>query len=96
MIEHRSIVAGTVRFNRSPTSHSYFSKRLRLHYLDWGNEGAPSLIMIHGNRDHCHNWDWMADRLADRYHIVAPDLAATATRSGASAPPMPSLSSSTT
>jgi pimeloyl-ACP methyl ester carboxylesterase len=63
-----------VSFKRSPTSHSYFSKRLRLHYLDWGNEVAPALIMIHGNRDHCHNWDWMADRLADRYHIVAPDL----------------------
>ena len=63
-----------VTFDRSPTSHSYFSKRLRLHYLDWGNEGASPLIMIHGNRDHCHNWDWMADRLADRYHILAPDL----------------------
>ncbi|HEY3942025.1 MAG TPA: alpha/beta hydrolase [Acidimicrobiales bacterium] len=61
-------------FTRSPTSHSYFSKRLRLHYLDWGNDGAPPLIMIHGNRDHGHNWDWMADRLADRYHILAPDL----------------------
>ena len=59
---------------RSPTSHSYFSKRLRLHYLDWGNEDAPPLLMIHGNRDHCHNWDWMADRLADEYHILAPDL----------------------
>ena len=24
-----------------PTSHSYFSQRLRLHYVDWGNAGAP-------------------------------------------------------
>lgn len=60
--------------NRTPTSHSYFSKRLRLHYLDWGNEDAPPLLMVHGNRDHCHNWDWMADRLADDYHVLAPDL----------------------
>lgn len=58
----------------SSTSHSYFSKRLRLHYLDWGNEGAPPLLMIHGNRDHAHNWDWMAERLAGEYHIIAPDL----------------------
>jgi pimeloyl-ACP methyl ester carboxylesterase len=63
-----------VSLTRSPTSHSYFSKRLRLHYLDWGNEDAPPLLMIHGNRDHCHNWDWMADQLADEYHILAPDL----------------------
>ncbi|MGF1597562.1 MAG: alpha/beta fold hydrolase [Acidimicrobiales bacterium] len=58
----------------SPTSHSYFSQRLRLHYLDWGNEHAPPLLLIHGNRDHCHNWDWVAERLRDDYHIIAPDL----------------------
>lgn len=57
-----------------PTSHSYFSQRLRLHYLDWGNEGAPPLLLVHGNRDHAHNWDWLAERLRDRYHVVAPDL----------------------
>jgi pimeloyl-ACP methyl ester carboxylesterase len=55
-------------------SHSYFSQRLRLHYLDWGNEEAPPLLMVHGNRDHCHNWDWLAERLRDTYHIIAPDL----------------------
>jgi len=57
-----------------PTSHLYFSQRLRLHYVDWGNEGAPNMLLIHGGRDHCRNWDWVAERLADRYHIVAPDL----------------------
>jgi pimeloyl-ACP methyl ester carboxylesterase len=57
-----------------PTSHFYFSQRLRLHYVDWGNHGAPHLLMIHGGRDHCRNWDWVAERLMDRYHIVAPDL----------------------
>jgi|SRR5579871_854370 len=57
-----------------PTSHLYFSQRLRLHYVDWGNEGAPNLLLVHGGRDHCRNWDWVAQRLCDRYHIVAPDL----------------------
>ena len=57
-----------------PTSHSYFSQRLRLHYLDWGNPSAPPLLLVHGNRDHAHNWDWTAARLRERYHIVAPDL----------------------
>lgn len=58
----------------TPTSHSYFSQRLRLHYLDWGNESAPPLALVHGNRDHCHNWDWVAQDLRDDYHIVAPDF----------------------
>lgn len=57
-----------------PTSHFYFSQRLRLHYVDWGNEGAPPLLLVHGGRDHCRNWDWVAERLRDRYHVIAPDL----------------------
>lgn len=58
----------------SPTSHTYFSQRLRLHYLDWGNSSAPPLLLVHGNRDHCHNWDWVAQALRDEYHIIAPDF----------------------
>lgn len=57
-----------------PTSHIYFSQRLRLHYVDWGNEDAPTLLLIHGGRDHCRNWDWVAEALKDQYHIIAPDL----------------------
>jgi pimeloyl-ACP methyl ester carboxylesterase len=57
-----------------PTSHSFISQRLKLHYADWGNEGAPPLLLVHGGRDHCRSWDWVAERLADRYHVIAPDL----------------------
>ncbi len=57
-----------------PNSHIYFSQRLRLHYVDWGNESAPPLLMVHGGRDHCRNWDWVAEALRDDYHIIAPDL----------------------
>ncbi len=59
---------------RKPTSHSYFSQRLRLHYADWGNTGAPHLLLVHGVQDHCHSWDWFADAFAARYHVIAPDL----------------------
>lgn len=57
-----------------PASHAYFSQRLRLNYVDWGNEDAPPLLLIHGGRDHCRNWDWVAETLRDDYHIIAPDL----------------------
>lgn len=56
------------------TSHTFISQRLRQHYVDWGNPDAPPLILVHGGRDHCRSWDWVADRLRDDYHIVAPDL----------------------
>ncbi len=57
-----------------PESHTYFSQRLRLHYVDWGNRDAPPLLMVHGGRDHCRNWDWAAEALREDWHIIAPDL----------------------
>jgi pimeloyl-ACP methyl ester carboxylesterase len=57
-----------------PTSRVYFSQRLRLHYVDWGNHGAPPLVLLHGGRDHCRNWDWAAAALRRDWHVIAPDL----------------------
>ena len=57
-----------------PTSHIYFSQRLRLHYVAWGDRDAPAMLLVHGGRDHCRNWDWVAEDLGRDYHIIAPDL----------------------
>ena len=57
-----------------PTSRAYFSQRLRLHYVDWGNPDKPPLLLIHGGRDHCRSWDWTAEALRDDWHVIAPDL----------------------
>jgi pimeloyl-ACP methyl ester carboxylesterase len=60
--------------DNGPTSHMFMSQRLRLHYVDWGNPDAPPLLLLHGGRDHCHNWDWIARELRHDWHIIAPDL----------------------
>src|SRR5580692_10121089 len=57
-----------------PTSQSFISQRLRLNYVDWGNPDAPPLVLVHGGRDHCRNWDWVAEDLRRDYHVIAPDL----------------------
>jgi len=57
-----------------PTSHSFISQRLRLHYLDWGNPEAPPLILQHGGRDHARSWDWVAQELSRDWHVICPDL----------------------
>lgn len=57
-----------------PTSHYFYSQRLKLHYVDWGNPAKPPLLLIHGGRDHARNWDWVAQALRDDYHVIAPDL----------------------
>lgn len=56
-----------------PTSQSFISQRLRLHYVDWGNPEKPLLLLIHGGRDHCRSWDWTAQALREDWHVVAMD-----------------------
>lgn len=57
-----------------PTSNSFISQRLRLHYADWGNPEAPPLILQHGGRDHARSWDWVAEQLRHDWHVICPDL----------------------
>ena len=57
-----------------PSSHTFFSQRLRLHYVDWGNPDKPPMLLVHGGRDHCRNWDWTAEALRQDWHVIAPDL----------------------
>ena len=32
------------------------------------------MLLVHGGRDHCRNWDWVARDLSRDYHVIAPDL----------------------
>lgn len=62
------------RMNGSgPTSQTLISQRLRLNYVDWGNEQAPPLVLVHGGRDHARSWDWTAEALRAGWHVVAMD-----------------------
>jgi pimeloyl-ACP methyl ester carboxylesterase len=70
----QSVPESFIPDSAGPTSRVYFSQRLRLRYVDWGNVGAPPMILLHGGQDHCRNWDWVAQRLRREWHIIAPDL----------------------
>jgi pimeloyl-ACP methyl ester carboxylesterase len=59
---------------RDPVSRHYSSQGLRLHYADWGGDGKPLLLLVHGGRDHCRSWDFFARAFRDDFHVVAPDL----------------------
>jgi pimeloyl-ACP methyl ester carboxylesterase len=57
-----------------PITNSFISQRLRLNYVDWGNDEAPPLLLVHGGRDHARSWDWVAEELRHDWHIIVPDL----------------------
>ena len=50
-----------------PTSRIYFSQRLRLHYVDWGNPDAPPLLLVHGWPDSFVRFLRAVPLLADRF-----------------------------
>lgn len=57
------------------TARSHFVEResLRLHHLDWGNEGSHPIVLVHGSRLHAHVWNHFSRRFKDRFHIIAID-----------------------
>src|ERR1043165_7515748 len=57
-----------------PESRFFQSQGLRLHYSDWGNAGAPLMLLVHGGRDHGRSWDLIARALQPHFHVLAPDL----------------------
>jgi pimeloyl-ACP methyl ester carboxylesterase len=57
-----------------PISHFFYSHRLKLQFWDFGTEGKPSLLLVHGGLDHARNWDWVARSLREHFHVYALDL----------------------
>ena len=57
-----------------PISHFFYSDRLKLQFWDYGQDGKPALILVHGGLDHARNWDWVARSLCEHYHVYALDL----------------------
>src|SRR2546426_6013523 len=47
---------------------------LRIHYLDWGAEGKPPLIMLHGIGRIAHTFDHIASHFSSNYHVMAVDM----------------------
>jgi pimeloyl-ACP methyl ester carboxylesterase len=46
---------------------------LRFHYAAAGDPAAPLILFLHGFPDYWAGWRVVMERLADRFHCVAPD-----------------------
>ena len=47
---------------------------LRLHYIDYGNDGAPWVVCVHGLTQNAHNFDALAPHLVAKYHVISIDV----------------------
>lgn len=46
---------------------------LQFRYLDWGTEGKPTILFLHGGALTAHTWDLCCLALRDDYHCLALD-----------------------
>lgn len=46
---------------------------MNFHYLEWGNPADPAILMLHGNSQQAHSWDFVSLPLSERYHVLALD-----------------------
>ncbi len=46
---------------------------IKLNYLDWGNESAPDMVLVHGLRGHRHSWDDFSSLVCKDFHVMALD-----------------------
>ena len=48
-------------------------RRLRFHFTEWGQVGAPPILLLHGTNQSSHSWDLVSLALATSYHVFALD-----------------------
>ncbi len=48
-------------------------RRLRFHFTEWGQVGAPPILLLHGTNQSSHSWDLVSLALASSYHVFALD-----------------------
>lgn len=74
---HLTATAGRAGFEFDdivlPKEHRPQIGRLRLRYLDWGNETAPPMLLLHGGALTAHTWDLTCLALRDEYRCIALD-----------------------
>ena len=56
-----------------PTDKDIRVNGMNFHYLEWGNAANPKILMLHGNAQQAHSWDFISLALSGSYHIFALD-----------------------
>ena len=56
-----------------PTDKDILVHGMNFHYLEWGDSANPKILMLHGNSQQSHSWDFISLSLSDRYNVIALD-----------------------
>ena len=62
-------VPGEVRY----VSRNTVLRHQRFHFLEWGGEDAPPVVLLHGGNQSAHSWDLVSLHLSSDYRVMALD-----------------------
>ena len=46
---------------------------MNFHYLEWGDSSNPTILMLHGNSQQSHSWDFVSLALSEQFHLIVLD-----------------------
>jgi pimeloyl-ACP methyl ester carboxylesterase len=58
----------------TPRSRYMLCDKYELHYMEWGTERSPTVVMWHGLARTSRDFDILARRLSSAYRVVCPDV----------------------
>ena len=56
-----------------PVDKSVQIDGMNFHYLEWGDPSNPSILMLHGNSQQSHSWDFVSLALSEQFHLIVLD-----------------------
>ena len=56
-----------------PASKNVTANGINIHYLDWGTEDKPPMVLLHGLRGHARVWEDVAESLCGDFHVYSVD-----------------------
>ena len=59
--------------NISPEARLIQGKEICFSYLNWGDDSAPPMLLLHGRSQTAHSWDFVGLSFAEDYRIIALD-----------------------
>jgi pimeloyl-ACP methyl ester carboxylesterase len=59
---------------RQPVERSFNATAARLCYFEWGESGAPAILLIHATGFHARCWDETIRAMPDAFRVIAVDM----------------------
>ena len=69
-----TLVSAMSQLSAQPTDRFLEVNGLRIHYVDWGGEGKPPFVMVHGLDRVARTFDHLATRFTSKYRVLAIDM----------------------